>query len=75
MHHRVDTARAQQSRHDGGVADIADDEFGADDGFGYAGAQIVQNHDLLACLEELQNDVAADIARAASDQNGPAGFH
>ena len=53
------------------VADVADDERGVlRHGPAEAGRQIVEDDDLLAGVQKLENHMAADIAGAARHQNG-----
>ena len=52
------------------VADVADDQRRAQHGLAKAVRQIIEHDHPLAARAQLQQHVAADIARAAGDQNG-----
>ena len=69
MHHGIDAALTQQFVDANFITGIGDDELGTDHGLRESGAQIVDDDDALAGLDELQHDVAADVAGAASDEN------
>jgi hypothetical protein len=75
MHDGVDVTIAQQCAHFFLLADVADDEFRTHDGIGEAGTQIVENDDIFTRLDQLQHDVAADVAGAAGDQYRSFAFH
>ncbi|ALN61483.1 hypothetical protein GLA29479_598 [Lysobacter antibioticus] len=68
MEDSIDPALAQQAQDAAGIADIAHDEFGADDRVGEARAQVVQNDDSLASFHELENYVASDVPGAAGHE-------
>ncbi len=60
---------SQHAAHQRGVADVAYDQRHVAHGLPEPGGQVVDDDDRLAALAQLLYRVAADIARAASDQN------
>ena len=64
---------AQQATDQFAVADVADDQWGIEHGLAKAGDQAVEHDDLLATFAQLQDDVAADVAGAAGDEDGGLG--
>ena len=69
MQHGVDVVLAQHPRDERGVGDIAQHEGRIEHGLAEAGAEVVEHHHALAALAQLQHRVAADVARAAGDED------
>ncbi len=66
MQHRVDASREQAA---GVAAQVTADEDGAGrDGVGVPGGQVVEHDDLVAGLDQLGSDNAADIPGAPGDE-------
>ncbi len=70
MHDRADLVFGEGSGQQLAISDIAHDQRGIADRLAKPGRQIVQHHDPLAAVAQLQDHVAADIARATRDQHG-----
>jgi hypothetical protein len=71
MHHRIDLMLRQQTRDQGVVAYIADDQLASRDGLLEALRQVVENDNSFAGFAQLFYDVTANVAGAAGDQNRP----
>jgi hypothetical protein len=54
------------------VADVTDDQVRIEHGVAEPRAEIVEDHDTLAALDELADDVTADVAGTAGNEYG---FH
>ncbi len=70
MHHGVDAVLAQGPEHGLAVAHLADDERRIEHRLAEAAREVVEHDDPLAAGAELKDDVAADIAGAAGDEDG-----
>ena len=66
MQHGVHVVLAQHAADERGVSDIAQHERGIEHGLAEAGTEVVEHHHALA---QLQHRVAADVARAAGDED------
>ena len=67
MQHRVDGVLFEERAHRGTVADAADHERGIEHRLAEAARQVIEHHHALAVRPQLQDCVAADVARASGD--------
>ncbi len=69
MHHRGNVVTANRFAHRGSIGDVALHQIAELDGGPVAGDEVVEHHDSIAGPLQCFRGVAADIARAAGDQN------
>jgi len=80
MHDGVVACAAEDGVEHLPVADVAHDQFAAEHGLAPAGGEVVEDGDCVPGRAELLDDVAADVAGAAGDEDagggaGSAFFH
>ena len=64
---------SEQPIDEASVGRIADDQWRAEHRAAITGREIVEDHDPLAVLDELANDVTADVAGTAGDEDAAHG--
>ena len=69
MHHRLDGVLVQHLGDELAVGRVADDERRAEHRAAVAGGEIVEDDDAFAALGELTDDVTADVAGTAGDED------
>ncbi len=69
MHDGLDPVLGQHLIDRGRVARVAQDQRRAQHGAAIAGREVIEDHDALAALDELADDVAADVPGATGDEN------
>ena len=70
MHDRAHLVFGEGSGQKFAISHIAHDQRRIADGLPKSGRQVVQHHDSLIAVTQLENHVAPDIARATRDQHG-----
>jgi hypothetical protein len=70
VHHRVDVVLSQHPVYDRSIGRVTQDERCTEDCAAVATGEVVEDHDALAALEELADDVAADVPGTAGNEDG-----
>ncbi len=70
VHHRAGAVLVDEPLEQRAVGHVADDQRRVAHRLPEPGAQVVEHHDALAAVAQLQHDVTADVAGAAGDQDG-----
>jgi hypothetical protein len=70
VHHRFDGVLLQDTIDRRSIAGVADHQGGTEHGARVARREVVEDHDPFAALDELADDVAADVTGTAGDEDG-----
>ena len=73
VHDREDVVAAQRAPYRRHVRDVPLDQFAVPDGLAMTGHQVVEHDDAMAGLLQRLGGVAADVARAAGDEDASPG--